>query len=78
MQAVTLLMPNLCSIDIQPKEVFEHLRRLYSLEGSKAAGIDAISPEILKQCAGSITPVVFHVLNLCISSCTFPIEWRTL
>jgi len=42
-----------------------------------AAGIDAISPEVLKQCAVPITPVVFHVLNLCISSCTLPNEWRT-
>ena len=54
-------IPNLYSIDIQPEEVFEHLS---SLDGSKAAEIDAISPEVLKQCTGPITPVVFHVLNL--------------
>ena len=64
-------IPNLCSIDIQPEEVFEHLS---SLDGGKAAGIDAISPEVLKQCAGPITRVVSHVLNLCISSCTLPNE----
>ena len=67
-------LPNLCSVDIQPEEAFEHLS---SLDGSKGAGIDAISPEVLKQCAGPITPVVFHVLNLCISSCTLSNEWRT-
>jgi len=74
MDSPTDIISNLCSIEIQPEKEFQHLS---SLDGSKAAGIDAISPEVLKQCASSITPVVFHVLNLCISSCTLPNEWRT-
>ena len=41
-------LPNLCSINIQPKEVFKHFS---SLDASKVAGIDAISPQVLKQCA---------------------------
>ena len=36
-------LPNLCSIDIQPEEVFKHLS---SLDPSKVAGIDAISPPL--------------------------------
>ena len=30
----------------------------------------------LKQCAGSITPLVYHLFNLCISSYSLPEEWR--
>jgi len=39
-----------------------------SLDASKVV---AISPRVLKQCAGTITLNVFHLLNLCISSCSF-------
>ena len=62
------------SIDIQPEEVFECLS---SLDASKAAGIDAMSPEVLKQCAGPITPIVHHLINLSITSCSLPSEWQT-
>ena len=36
-------IPTLCSIEIQPEELFEHLfEHLFSLNASKVAGIDAI------------------------------------
>ena len=37
-----------------------------SLDANKAAGINGTDPRFLKQCAGSITPLVYHLLNLCI------------
>ena len=67
-------IPAMSSIDIQPEEVFECLS---SLDASKAAGIDAMSPEVLKQCADPITPIVHHLINLSITSCSLPSEWQT-
>ena len=36
-----------------------------------------MSPEVLKQCAGPITPIVHHLINLSITSCSLPSEWET-
>ena len=62
------------SISILPEEVYYCLS---SLDANKAAGIDGLDPRFLKQCAGSITPLVYHLLNLCISSHSLPVEWQT-
>ena len=66
-------IPPISSIHILPEEVFHCLS---SLDASKAAGIDGIGPRVLKQCAGSIAPLVYHLFSLCISSCSLPGEWR--
>ena len=41
-------------------------QQLFKLDTSKAPGIDGISAKILQCCAGSLTPVVHHLFNLCI------------
>ena len=66
-------IPPIYSISILPEEVYHCLS---SLDASKAAGIDGTGPRVLKQCAGSITPLVYHLFNLCISSYSLPEEWR--
>ena len=50
-----------------------NLKRLLNLDTSKATGIGAISPEVLKQCGCPITPVFFPVV--CISLCSIPDKW---
>ena len=51
-------IPPIFSISILPEEVYHCL---LSLDANKAAGIDGIDHRFLKQCAGSITPVVYHL-----------------
>ena len=67
-------MPPISSISILPEEVYHCLS---SLDVNRAAGIDVLNPKFLKQCAGSITPIVYHLLNLCISLHSLPVEWQT-
>ena len=51
-------IPPIFSTSILPEEVYHCL---LSLDANKAAGIDGIDHRFLKQCAGSITPVVYHL-----------------
>ena len=66
-------IPLISSISILPEEVYHCLS---SLDAKKAAGIDGLCPRVLKQCAGSITPLVYHLFDLCISSHSLPGEWQ--
>ena len=59
------------SISILPEKVY------HSLDANKATGIDGLDPRFLKQCAGSIALLIYHLLNLCISSHSLPVEWQT-
>ena len=50
---------------------------LNSLDPCKAAGIDDISPKVLKSCASSLCrPICFLFLS-CLMACRIPQEWKT-
>ena len=52
-------------------------RILSTLDGSKAVGIDGISPLFLRHCAVALTPPLTRLFNLSLSSHSLPLEWRT-
>ena len=61
-------------ISCEDDEVF---RILSTLDGSKAVGIDGISPLFLRHCAVALTPPLTRLFNLSLSSHSLPLEWRT-
>ena len=52
-------------------------RILSTLDGSKAVGIDGISPLFLRHCAVALTPPLTRLFNLSLSTHSLPLEWRT-
>ena len=47
-------------------------RILSTLDGSKAVGIDGISPLLLRQCAVALTPTLTRLFNLSLSTHSLP------
>ena len=67
----SILNPNY--ICIEEQEVY---RALLSLDASKSAGIDTISPSVLKHCATPLTQPLHHLFCYCLSSCNLSSEWQ--
>jgi len=65
--------PTLNCICINEQQVY---KALVSLDTSKAAGIDAINPSILKHCATPLTQPLCHLFCYCLTACDIPSEWR--
>ena len=70
-----ILTPTItCSdIDITEEEVFH---ALISLDPSKSAGYDQISPKLLKHCAPALYSVLHHLFRLCLDQSYIPSDWR--
>ena len=49
---------------------------LSSLDVSKAAGCDGISPKLLKHCALPLYQPLYHLFSLSLSQHYVPHEWR--
>ena len=62
------------SFSCEEDEVF---RILSTLDGSKAVGIDGISPLFLRHCAVALTPPLTRLFNLSLSTHSLSLEWRT-
>ena len=65
---------NISSISCEEDEVF---RILPTPDGSKAVGIESISPLFLRRCAVALTPPLTRLFNLSLSTHSLPLEWRT-
>lgn len=63
----------LSEVGLSELDVFE---ALLSLEVSKSAGIDGISPRILKKCAPALYKPIHHLFMLSLSQHYLPLEWR--
>lgn len=60
-------------IDITEGKVFH---ALMSLDPSKSAGYDQISPKLSKHCAPALCSVLHHLFSLCLDQGYIPSDWR--
>ena len=65
-----------CSFRIKPVQESQVLKVVKSLKNSSATGVDYIDTKTIKLIAELITPVLTHIINLSISSSTFPTIWK--
>lgn len=61
------------NIEFSPDEVFSVL---INLDPDKASGCDKISPKVLRGCAQSLYIPLHHLLSLCVSQCSLPLQWK--
>ena len=69
----TITTGPLSSLQINPLDTLEALE---SLDGSKAMGVDGISPKVLKRCALAIYEPVTHLFQLSLDQGLLPQEWK--
>ena len=65
-----------CSFRIKQVQESQVLKIIMSLKNSSASGVDYIDTKTIKLIAELITPVLTHIINLSISSSTFPAIWK--
>ena len=63
----------LSDVYIQESEILDILK---SIDTSKSTGPDGISPRMLKEAAAVIYPSLCRLINLSLSSCKVPSEWK--
>ena len=63
----------LCEINVDSSDVYEHLS---NLDPTKASGCDNVHPKILKSCATALTEPVTQLFNLCLTYTSLPDEWK--
>ena len=59
--------------EIQPSEVLKALKKLKS---STATGLDDIPPSMIKDAALFIAEPLSYIINLSLSSGSYPIQWK--
>ncbi|CAB4011775.1 Hypothetical predicted protein [Paramuricea clavata] len=60
-----------------PKVSIDFVREeLNKLDDAKSTGLDGISPKLLRLGATAIAPSVTWILNLSITTSTFPDDWK--
>lgn len=52
-------------------------RELCKLQRNKAAGIDCLPPNLLKDCAQVIANPISHIINLSLNTSTVPTVWKS-
>ena len=52
-------------------------KQLNRLKRNKSCGIDSLPPNLLKNSANEITYALAYLVNLSLSTATFPSEWKT-
>ena len=65
-----------CSFSLKPVHPETVLKILSNLRGTSSCGTDEIEANVLKLIKTEITPVLTHIINLSISSQTFPQTWK--
>ena len=65
-----------CSFSIEPVSVVDVIKIIKGLKNSSATGVDYIDTRTVKLAAELIAPALAHVINLSISTATFPEIWK--
>jgi hypothetical protein len=65
-----------CSLTLRPVTEAEVLKVIQSLRGSTATGVDNIDNRTLKLVAEEIAPALTHIINLSITTKTFPSTYK--
>ena len=68
------ITPNLKFKAVGPEEVEKIIK---DLKNSKASGVDWIDTAILKLSKDTILPALTHIINLSLTTNTFPEQWKT-
>ena len=68
------ITPNLTFRAVKPEEVE---RIINGLKNSKASGLDWIDTKIIKLSKDNILPALTHIINLSLTTNTFPEKWKT-
>ena len=77
LELVEKLMQNRnCSFSLKSVHPDTILKILSNLKGTSSCGTDDIGANVLKLIKTEITPVLTHIINLSISSQTFPQAWK--
>ena len=67
---------NLTKFYFEPVTVSAVLKRLSSLDVTKALGLDGVSNRLLKECASAIAEPLTHIFNVSFEKCCFPHRWK--
>ena len=65
-----------CTFKIQMVTVSNVVKTINSLKNSSATGVDFIDTRTVKLAANLIAPMLTHIINLSISTGTFPTRWK--
>ena len=65
-----------CNFKINPVDGEEVLKLIKGLKNSTATGVDYIDTRTVKLSAEKLAPILAHIINLSISSSTFPRIWK--
>ena len=65
-----------CTFKIEKVTVRDVVKTIQSLKNSTATGIDFIDTRTVKLAANLIAPYLTHIINLSVSTRTFPIKWK--
>ena len=65
-----------CTFRIERVTTKDVLKTIQGLKNSSSSGVDFIDTKTVKLAAGQISPALAHIINLSISSSTFPSVWK--
>ena len=65
-----------CTFKLEPVHPDEVLDIVKELKNSKSTGLDDIDTSILKLIISDILPALTHIINLSLSTLTFPSAWK--
>lgn len=68
--------PSRCSFFLQPTDVYEVDKIIMQLKNDSAAGIDGLSPSLIKAIRFEIAEPLTYIFNLSISTGIFPSSWK--
>ena len=71
-----IMSSNFSSFSLKPVHPSEIVKIINSLKSTKSCGQDNIDSYVIKLAKVELTPVITHIVNLSISSSTFPKLWK--
>ena len=62
--------------EFRPTDSGQVLKLLNKLNKSKGAGLDKLSSRLIRECADLISPYISIIFNCCLTTGTFPDDWK--
>ena len=72
----SLMRNKSCSFQLQAVHPDTILKIITSLRNTKSCGVDNIDSSVLKLAKFELAPAITHIVNLSISTCSFPQQWK--
>ena len=64
------------SFEFRPTDTGQVLKLLNKLNKSKRAGLDKLSSRLIRECTDLISPHISIIFNCCLTTGTFPDDWK--